>query len=1194
MNNNYLLDDEFLAKLDNYKQRELWVKVLALTLDEDPVDEITGRITGGSISIDGKSKLRRSCSINLISDRLDINNYLWCLNTKIKVSIGMTNMIDPLKYGEIVWFPQGTYILNSFNITINNNSSTVALQGKDKMCLLNGDIGGNLTAISYSFDTVEEENGENSYYKHKVPLKYIIREAVHTYANEPYHNIIINDLDDYGFELLTYRGEEPMYLIYSLKDSDITNMTINPEQEYIFNGQKYTISKLEKEPNFKFKVLNDFVSQDENSASIVMVNDQQFQIIKIEYGMTCGYRITDLIYPSDLVLQVGEGLTAMLDKLVTMLGNFEYFYNLDGQFVFQRKLVFEHCSWNTIVNNGEEQWVENSSYFNSHVYSLYDSKLISSFSNSPALNNVKNDFSIWGTHKNINGQEDAIHLRYAIDKKPTYYTNVEGTITYTTKTYEEVEADKKSGILGLAGKGYNKERARFGLSEDWWEVRDWAKAWVYNGLPVPTDNLGVYCVERVILYPEGHKPENLTDYYKTYKLYPIPQTVWDSWKVPSRYQYLPTDDIIFKPDGTFWTYHGNCTHPYQSYWLNIFEPKGQYEGGYAYFYKPQIPTDILIENGLDFKVAPTVKYETDWRELIYQMALDHNKYGNLDNENAARQLVKVYNGNSDIIITREKYNNSPGSYTNLREISLTTAIKDQNPFFYPSGYTGYEQYYVDLEGFWRQIYNPDYKGSYKIEPITRLDYEAVTEPDTLFYDAPDYEMCDANTIWYDDITYYTKNDNDIYTADTMLTELEFNQRKKSGIYYYISARIIKPVEIATLPISAEETYYRIDDYTITKKGSALTEADKKRYCKKHTEIKRMPIFKLEPFHRAYLYNIYDRGTIKPVTTGILRSDYEGSPWFYYRNKDSVQTCCTSINIADTKNRPFNCWFVDKDGTRIIAPYILKTVNDTNGTTSKTILLADGKTSNEDLELICHDIMRNPEYAALSLNEKLARLPWSLEYEVYTYEPLIKPKEEFDPQGKYYIKSDIQEFNYADDNPPYWKSDLLTNPESLIFWFDFLDTDGELATYNVKQIGNRPKAVNDKDVKAIYFRETPEVLFLEPDEWAQYATGSEAWKKPTGYAYAQMPKYLQHLFAVSTQGKSAKDVLDEYLYQYTYCTETISVTALPVYHLEPNTRVLIRDDNSHINGEYIINKLTIPLDTKGSMTINAVKAIDRLY
>jgi hypothetical protein len=27
---------------------------------------------------------------------------------------------------------------------------------------------------------------------------------------------------------------------------------------------------------------------------------------------------------------------------------------------------------------------------------------------------------------------------------------------------------------------------------------------------------------------------------------------------------------------------------------------------------------------------------------------------------------------------------------------------------YPNGYTGYEQYYIDLEGFWRQLYNPNF------------------------------------------------------------------------------------------------------------------------------------------------------------------------------------------------------------------------------------------------------------------------------------------------------------------------------------------------------------------------------------------------------------------------------------------------------------------------------------------------------
>ena len=199
--NNFLLDNDFLVNLDNYKQRELYVKVIALTLEEDPIDEIQGRVTGGSISIDGSSKLRRSCSINLISDKLNVDEYLWCLNTKIRVSIGMRNYIDPIKYGEIVWFPQGTFVLNSFNISVNNTSSTITIQGKDKMCLLNGDVGGNLTALSYAFDIVEEENGYNSYYKKKLPLHYIIREAVHTYANEPYHNIIINDLDDWGLEL---------------------------------------------------------------------------------------------------------------------------------------------------------------------------------------------------------------------------------------------------------------------------------------------------------------------------------------------------------------------------------------------------------------------------------------------------------------------------------------------------------------------------------------------------------------------------------------------------------------------------------------------------------------------------------------------------------------------------------------------------------------------------------------------------------------------------------------------------------------------------------------------------------------------------------------------------------------------------------------------------------------------------------
>ena len=1195
MNNLFLLDNDFLYKLNNQPQRELWVKILALTIDEDPIEEIVGRVTGGSISVDGNSKLRRSCSLSLISDRLQVNEYIWGLNTKVKVSIGMRNKTNhSVDYGEVVWFPQGTYVLNSFNISISNQGSTISLQGKDKMCLLNGDLGGNLTALSYAFDIVEEENGYNSYYKKKLPLRYIIREAVHTFANEPYHNIIINDLDDWGLELLTYRGEEPMYFVYNPKADDIVNMTINPQQTYWIGESgsrtELTIEQLSQRDNFHFKVLNDFIAQsDQKPTSVYGENTggDALELIKIEYGMTCGYRITDLIYPKELTLNVGEGLTSMLDKLVSMLGNFEYFYNLDGQFVFQKKQTYVHTSWNNLTDNEEEQWADHTAYTSSHVYSLYDSKLVSSFSNAPALNNVKNDFSIWGTRKGTTGVELPIHMRYAIDKKPVYYTTVDGTKTYTTKTEAEVEEDKKSGMSDLATQGYQKETSRFGLSEDWWEVRDWAKAWVFSGLSVPDQKLGNYCPIRSIVYDETTKPPSPG---RDFELVPIPHDIWVQWKIPG--SYIQTDDLIFYSDGTYRSAHGNCAHSY-SQWLDYFEPGGTYEGGYAYFYKPQIPEDQLAANGgQGLLLGGQIIYEADWRELIYQMALDHNKYGNLDNSNPKTILVKAKRkdkNNKYEILTKEQYLRMENSYdkTTYREINLTTAIRERNSTFFPSGYTGYEQYYIDILGFWRQLYNPDYECSYDIEPMVRLEYDSIQEENKFFYDAPVYTNCTKDSIYYGDIDYYTLEDGE-YVQALMLTKTEFDNNKTA--YYYITDVKITPVPISVSKVEKNQTYYRTTDHVPITITDGVT-IDPKLYSKRHEETKYVPLFSFDAFHRAYMYNKYDvvAGVYRPETKGITSGDYLARPWVYFRNKSGKQVCCTSISIPGPTGRSSDCWFADHDKKVMTTyspmancPYALNWSHGDSVTLDKNI-------SNDVLKDICLNATRCDS----TLTFQQAHMPWYYCYKVYTYEPLVKPAIPYDPQGTYYTKSDIVEFNPKGSKNQYWKYDLITHPESLIFWFDFLDTEGELDNYSVPRIGDRPKAVNDKDVKAIYFRETPGIIFLEPDEWSRY-DDDKSLEKPTGYAYAQLPFYLQHLFAISSQGKSAKDVLDEYLYQYSYCTESVTVSALPIYHLEPNTRILIRDDKSRINGEYIINKMTIPLDPKGSMTINAVKAIDRLY
>jgi hypothetical protein len=58
------------------------------------------------------------------------------------------------------------------------NNYTITINGKDKMCKLNGDVGGNITASSYDFGTIEDVDNEGYITYTKLLLKDIIRELL--------------------------------------------------------------------------------------------------------------------------------------------------------------------------------------------------------------------------------------------------------------------------------------------------------------------------------------------------------------------------------------------------------------------------------------------------------------------------------------------------------------------------------------------------------------------------------------------------------------------------------------------------------------------------------------------------------------------------------------------------------------------------------------------------------------------------------------------------------------------------------------------------------------------------------------------------------------------------------------------------------------------------------------------------------
>lgn len=417
---NPLYDKLFLTELDKNREREIFARITLLTFDEQPIEYIEGKTTGGSVNIDGTSVLRRTCSLSMVSANLDINIFLLGLERKFKLEIGLKNNINT-NYPEIIWFNQGIFVTTGVNTSRSTSNYSISISGKDKMCLLNGDVSGSLPS-SIDFGMIEEysEDGTQIVYKH-LKLKDIIRNAVESYGNELPHNIIINDLEDSGFELLEYRGDTPLY-VFKQEDRCV-NVTLDQDVTVYLKSSGIPV-KISSKDDIVYDSFVDLTEQAETPTEVYLENNntKYYTIGKIENGEVIGYRETELTYAGELIGNIGDSLTSILDKIKNMLVNFEYFYDINGRFIFQKKKTYEDGAWTPeILNEDGETYFENNKLVSELFYSFEDNDLIISFNNSPELGNVKNDFSIWGVREGVAGGEIPIHLRYALEQKPTRY-----------------------------------------------------------------------------------------------------------------------------------------------------------------------------------------------------------------------------------------------------------------------------------------------------------------------------------------------------------------------------------------------------------------------------------------------------------------------------------------------------------------------------------------------------------------------------------------------------------------------------------------------------------------------------------------------------------------------------------------------------------------------------------------------------
>lgn len=403
----------FLSEIDDFVNQKQYVRITLLDWLEEPIKEIQGELTSGSISKDASSPVRRTCnfqaSVNGGSYDVSSAEMDFAINKKIFLEIGIKNYTKDFPEFPILWFPQGVFFISSFSMNSSTTSAVnLSIGLKDKMCGLNGEVGGKFPATTI-LDEMDTQSASGKYIHQKIKIYDIIKELVNHFGGESLNNIVIEDVPLRIKRVMKWTGDNPLYLVpQNAGDSS---------DQVIYQA---------------FSSLED--------AKVDSVQQLPAGSMTIPTSYDAGYVYDDFIYTGELTMSAGDTVASALDRLIQYMGNYEYFYDEFGVFHFREKKNYMNTTQakNILdeVKNSKLDYLV-STTTDKNEFAFNDDKNLMSINATPQYENIKNDYVIQGLHK-ITGTDISYPIRYhlAIDRKPQT-----GNTYHNLLLYKEPDTD---------------------------------------------------------------------------------------------------------------------------------------------------------------------------------------------------------------------------------------------------------------------------------------------------------------------------------------------------------------------------------------------------------------------------------------------------------------------------------------------------------------------------------------------------------------------------------------------------------------------------------------------------------------------------------------------------------------------------------------------------------------------------------
>ena len=1102
----YLTDSKFLSMLDEMRIKKHYAKITVLSfVDEKPLREIQGIATAGSVTVNGQAALRRTISLTVsgIENENDINNIenIISINKKVKIEVGLENPFEDYKnYGDIIWFPLGTYVINQATTSTTASSANISISGKDKMCMLDGTCGGTLpSAVTFHETQHEDDNGD--IFIEQVPIFTIIKECVTHFGKEPEQNVIINDVDMTAKLSTKYVGQNP---IWFSKD-------------------------------YKSFVISENAPEDEN-----------FLQHKFIYGQDVGYQETDFTYPGELVFSAGDTVTSVLDKIIESLGNYEYFYDLDGHFIFQQKKNYLNYYYTPITQINDNYYIKafsDSKYY----YTFIDAKDALSYYNSPKYENIKNDFIVWGDKTNANGVTKTIQYHLAIDEKPqinlanqymwditrgngdhAYYL-----FEYEKNNYNQTPEQKAIEII------YTENHSEITDSS----IETAIKKDITNNI---LQNYSFYNGDQFILYYKVI----FSDQIRYYKVVLLNKEIVD---------FIYLEDLTDIIDFTYLAF-------------GVYPKKDEEDASddnsssdNESIDNPDRPNTTDLDPGFgipDSWRRGTQRDKQNQLDPDFSVDPDGSSKPPNDSDDKKDDTTKVKNKEFYLVQKRIidnvdvlGYYNKKGEWIQIFELSEKLNLTNINNLINKVK----QNYYLKII---KDINFDEINKEYDFNFINQNNVLLVSSTGLLIYKLNSYDSKGNKQ-------EYNYSIPDSYSAikdsenKTLISEEEHKELVKVLLEYYKTNKddLIDDITLIYNYTDINDISGDNSSSSDNKKGSDLLlpfldpvegKKDQLKVLKDQEDIiKKIFILRdngnytlneiIEEITNAYNSNIIDfsilpeNSKIKIITYTPKEPEFDYEDNFYF----------TLIGT------PCHEWREELFRQALL--------NSENGS----------QKGDYDDELL-----------AKIDNEYLWR------------------KQLFDPQNETWHEEWNNQIDSANSNEEKidtwdgWNPAIYIDPSLITYWLDFIDVDQLVSKYSVNKIGRRTKALTKTNMSLLYKLNVPDIIFFENTGEADLIQKIEEYTLE-GQAYCALKPGQMKLFSSSGTGSTAFDYIREMLYQYLIYNLTVTINCAPRYYLEPNNLIYIDDKKSNIKGEFVITQYTLPLTYNGNMSITTNEALTRV-